>query len=262
MAYETWELTVDKGLARLTLNQPELGNPLNEVACREFGEVANEIAGRSDIRAILLGARGKIFSVGGDVKMFAGNLDSLPDIMRRCTVGLHMGMARLMRQDAPIVANIHATAVGGAVAIAANCDVVVCARSAKLAAAYNKIAVTCDLGATVGLASRMGIARARRFLMRSEVLSAQDALATGLVDEVADDGETGKVAETIAREFAEGPTRTFGEVRRLMLGLQSRAYEAQLEDEAQALARAAATSDMREGVLAFVEGRKPDFRGE
>lgn len=261
MAYETWDLTVDNGLARLNLNQPELGNPLNEEACREFGEVANEIAGRGDIRAILLGAHGKIFSVGGDVKMFAGNLDTLPDIMRRCTVGLHMGMARLMRQDAPIVANIHATAVGGAVAIAANCDVVVCARSAKLAAAYNKIGVTCDLGATVGLASRMGIARARRFLLRSEVLSAAEALSSGLVDEVADDGHAGQIAEEIARELAAGPTRTFGEVRRLMLGVQSRAYEAQLEDEAQALARAAGTQDIREGVTAFIEGRSPCFQG-
>lgn len=259
--YETLELTVDHGLARLNLNQPELGNPLNEAACREFGEVANEIAGRSDIRAILLGARGKLFSVGGDVKMFSENLDALPDIMRRCTVGLHIGMARLMRQDAPIVVNIHATAVGGAVAMAANCDVVVCARSAKLAAAYNKIGVTCDLAATVGLASRMGIARARRFLLRSEALSAEQALAAGLVDEVADDGHSGEIAEEIARELAAGPTRTFGEVRRLMLGVQSRAYEAQLEDEAQALARAAGSHDIREGVMAFLEGRAPRFEG-
>lgn len=261
MTYATIELTVDAGLARLTLNQPALGNPLNEQACAEFGDVANEIAARSDIRAVLLSARGKYFSVGGDVKMFAKNIDTLALDMRRWTVGLHMGMARLMRQDAPLVADIHALAVGGAVAIAASCDYVVCARSARLSAGYGKIAVTCDLGATFSLGSRMGISRARRFLLRNEVLSAEEALAVGLVDEVVDDGETASAAEAVAREFASGPTRTMGEVRRLMLGLQSRAYEAQLEDEAQALARAAATDDMREGVTAFAHGRPAQFKG-
>jgi 2-(1,2-epoxy-1,2-dihydrophenyl)acetyl-CoA isomerase len=261
VTYKAWELLVEDGLARLIMNQAEIGNPLNEVACEEFALVANEIAGRSDIRAILLQARGKIFSVGGDVKMFAGHLDDLPAIMRRCTVGLHMGITRLMRQDAPIVVDIHATAVGGAVAIAANCDVVVCARSAKLAAAYGKIGVTCDLGATVGLASRMGMSRARRYLLRNEVLDAQAAFNVGLIDEIAPDGESGRVAEAIAREFAQGPTRTIGEVRRLMLGVQSRAYEAQLEDEAQALARASASQDIREGITAFIEGRAPVFLG-
>jgi 2-(1,2-epoxy-1,2-dihydrophenyl)acetyl-CoA isomerase len=261
MAYQTLELEIDNGLARLTLNQPELGNPLNEKACAEFGAAANEIAGRADVRAILLGARGKFFSVGGDVKMFAQHMDELPDIMRRCTVGLHIGMARLMRQNAPIVANIHATAVGGAVAIAANCDFVVCARSAKFSAAYGKIAVTCDLGATMGLASRMGISRARRFLLRSEILTSDEALAAGLADEVVDDGNSNAAAEAVALEFARGPTQTIGEVRRLFLGLQARGYEAQLEDEAQALARAAATPDLREGVMAFIEGRPPVYSG-
>ena len=78
MSYQSLELTVTDGLARLVLNQPEIGNPFNAVFCAEWAQVANELAGRNDVRAVLITARGKFFSVGGDINMFSKNLDVLP----------------------------------------------------------------------------------------------------------------------------------------------------------------------------------------
>lgn len=261
VAYESIVLSVSDGLARLVLNQPEIGNPFNAPFCAEWAKVANELSGRKDVRAVLITAKGKFFSVGGDINMFAKNLDSLPDCIREWTAGLHMGAARFARLDAPIVAAVHATAMGGACALVANCDLVYSARSARFGSAYSQIGYSCDAGASFGLSSRMGIARARRFVLLAETLEAEEAARIGLVDHVVDDGELMAQAEKAAIRLSQGPTRAYGEVRRLFGRSLGQPFESQLEDEAQALGRAASCADAREGITAFVEKRKPTFQG-
>ncbi|WP_131766392.1 enoyl-CoA hydratase/isomerase family protein [Candidatus Protofrankia californiensis] len=262
MGYETLELTVDGGVASVVLNRPDDGNSFSAVFCREFGHLGNELASRRDVRVVLLRSRGRFFSIGGDIGMFSRDLDAASAAVRDGTSGLHMGLARLLRMDAPIVACVQGTAMGGAVSIIANCDLVYSARSARFGAAYARIGFTCDLGATSGLASRMGIARARRFLLLGEVLDADEAKRTGLVDHVLDDDAVAEEAYKATVELGQGPTRAYGEIRRLLARALANPLEAQLEDEAQALARAAATSDAREGITAFVEKRTPRFHGQ
>ena len=261
MGYQTIELVVQEGLARLTLNQPELGNPFNAAFCAEWAAVANELAGRKDVRAVLISARGRYFSVGGDIGMFAKTLDTLPDKIREWTSGLHMGVARLARLDAPIVTSVHGTCMGGGCALIANSDLVYTAKSARFGAAYSQIGYSCDAGATFSLASRMGIARARRFLLLAEMMDAETAHRTGLVDHVVDDAALAATAEQAAIQLSQGPTRAYGEIRRLFSRSLGQPFETQLEDEAQGLSRVAATADAREGITAFVEKRKPRFVG-
>ncbi|MGQ0699632.1 MAG: enoyl-CoA hydratase/isomerase family protein [Panacagrimonas sp.] len=261
MSYESIDLTVTDGLARLVLNQPDIGNPFNASFCAEWAEVANELSGRKDVRAVLITGAGKFFTVGGDINMFSKNLDVLPNKIREWTAGLHMGAARLARLDAPLVAAVHATCMGGGCALIANCDLVFSARSARFGAAYSQIGYSCDAGASFGLASRMGIARARRFLLLAEMLEADQAASVGLVDYVVDDANLMVEAEKAAIKLSQGPTRAYGEVRRLFSRALGQPFESQLEDEAQALTRAASTSDAREGIMAFVEKRKAKFQG-
>jgi 2-(1,2-epoxy-1,2-dihydrophenyl)acetyl-CoA isomerase len=108
---------------------------------------------------------------------------------------------------------------------------------------------------------RMGAARARRFLLLNQTLDAPQALLCGLVDEVCPPDELSLRAETIALELAQGPTAAFGEMRRLLQSATHLPLETQLELEAQALARVATGSDAQEGIRAFQEKRKPNFRG-
>lgn len=262
MSYESLQLDIrDNGVAHLVLNQPALGNPFNAAFCREIAEAAGALAGRRDVRAVLLRANGPYFSVGGDIKMFSRTLDTLPEQIRTWTGGLHLGVARLARLDAPIVAAIHGTAMGGAVGLAAGCDLVYCGRSVTLGAAYTTIGYTCDMGATFTLASRMGLARARRFLLLGELLSAEQAERAGLVDYLVDDAAVVAEAEAAAIRLASGPTRAYGELRRLMTSALGAGFERQMEDEVQGLIRAASTADAREGISAFIERRPAQFRG-
>ena len=129
-------------------------------------------------------------------------------------------------------------------------------------AAYAGIGFSCDAGASRSLASRMGHARARRFLLCGEILNAEQARDTGLIDFVLADAELASAAAAMARRLADGPTRAFGEVRRLFNTVWNQSLEAQLEDEAQALAAVAGSIDAREGIRAFAEKRKAKFVGK
>lgn len=261
MKYESIDLAVSEGVARLTLDQAGIGNPFNERFCNDWLAVSGDLAARRDVRAILLAANGRFFSVGGDIRMFVDQLDHLPERIRQWTAALHTGLARFARLDAPMVAAVHGVAMGGAVALIGSCDVVFAGRSATFGAAYPGIGFSCDAGASRSLASRMGHARARRFLICGETLNADQALASGLVDHLVDDAELEAAAAGMAMRLAAGPTRALGEIRRLFGKVWSQPLEAQLEDEALALAAMAGSVDGREGIRAFAEKRMPVFTG-
>lgn len=260
-AYETLELRVSQGLARLTLDDPDHGNAVTPAFCRDFAHAVDRLTNDDSVRAVLLDARGRYFSVGGDVRMFAHHEHGMPAAVRSGTFGLHTAIARLARIDAPVIAAVHGAAMGGAVGLIANTDLVVAGRSATFGAAYAKIGFSLDMGASFALASRMGLARARRFLLLGEVLDAASAERVGLVDELVDDSDVADTALDIATRLAAGPTRAYGEVRRLLQRVFSTPFESQLEDEAAAFARVVGTEDAREGVTAFLEKRRPEFRG-
>lgn len=261
MNYGTLTLMIDGGIARLTLNQADIGNPFNGAFCRDWLAVSGELAAQEGLRVILLAANGRSFSVGGDIRLFAAQMDVLPERIREWTAALHTGMARIARLDAPMVAAVHGTAMGGATALIGSCEVVYAGRSAVLGAAYPGIGFSCDAGASRALTSRMGHARARRFLICGETLDAEQACAAGLVDFVVDDEALPAAAEAMAARLAAGPTRAFGEIRRLFGTVLSQSLETQLEDEAQGLAAIARSADAREGIRAFVEKRRPRFIG-
>lgn len=262
MTYETIKLELADGLATITLDQATLGNPINEGFCREWGDLAIELSEIADLRAILLKANGRFFSVGGDIEMFARNLDVLPRKIKQWTAGLHSGIARLARLDAPLVAAVHGTTMGGAVGLVAGCDLVYASSSASFGAAYTKIGYSVDAGTSTALVSRMGFARARRFILCGEMLTAAEAASAGLVDFVMDDGEMLAAAEKAAMRLAQGPTRAYGDIRRLLKSALVQPLESQLEDEAQSIARMGGTADAREGIQSFVEKRKPVFIGK
>ncbi|RSY79334.1 enoyl-CoA hydratase/isomerase family protein [Sphingomonas koreensis] len=261
MNFTQLALRVEGGLAHLTLTDPVRGNPFDGGFCAEISEAATVLSEDRSVRAILIDAEGPAFSYGGDIKTFVGDLDELPRNIKRWTTSLHSAVARLQRMDAPIVAAVHGLCAGGAAGFVAGADIVVTSREAKFVAAYAGIGFSCDAGSSIMFARRMGIARARRFLILNQTLTAEEALEIGLVDEVVSTDEVAGVANRIARELASGPTRAFGEIRRLLSSVEDQPLETQLELEAQALARSAATADAREGLLAFAQRRSANFTG-
>lgn len=261
MAFERLTLTVEGGLARLEFNNAVRGNPIDEQFCAETCDAATLLSADPAVRCVLVTALGDAFGYGGDINCFIDDLGSLPTNIKRWTTTLHSGIARLQRMDAPIVAAVHGVCAGGMSAFVAGADILIAADDAKFVAAYPGIGFSCDAGSSIMYARRMGAARARRFLLLNESLGAEAALACGLADEVHTKDVFRARAEEIARKLASGPTKAFGEIRRLMLTVFDQPLETQLEFEAQALSRASATQDAQNAIKAFTERRRPEFGG-
>lgn len=249
------------GLAVLTLDQPERGNPFDGEFTHDFKRVFCDLWEQQGLRAVLLRARGDNFSFGGDLKSLHPQRTDLAPLIRRWTAELHMGLQRAWQLPVPIVVAVQGFAMGGGVALLAGCDYVMAGESARFGSAFAHIGFSCDSGSSATLTARMGPARARRFVLMGEMLSSQEALQAGLADRVVPDADLQDEALKVARRLASGPTRAYGEIKRLFLRAGTAHLEAQLEDEALTLARVATGPDAQEGIAAMVEKRKPVFQG-
>ena len=258
---ESIHVELQDGLAILTLAQPARGNPFDGPFGRDFKDVASALLNCAELRAVLLRAEGANFSFGGDLKTFYPARDRLAPLVRDWTAELHMGLQRFWRLPVPVVTAVQGYAMGGGVALLAGCDVVLAGASARIGSAFAQLGFSCDSGSTVTLTYRMGVARARRFVLLAEVLRSEEAMQAGLVDQIIADAQLQDDALALARKLAAGPTVAYGETKRLFMKAGAAQLEAQLEDEALTLARVSATLDAQEGIAAQVEKRKPVFQG-
>lgn len=258
---DTIRVELEDGLAVLSLAQPARGNPIDGAFGRDFKQVASDLLNCAELRAVLLRADGANFSFGGDLKAFYPARDRLAPLVREWTAELHMGLQRFWRLPVPVVTAVQGYAMGGGVALLAGCDVVLAGGSARIGSAFAQLGFSCDSGSTVTLTYRMGVARARRFVLLAEVLTSEDGLRAGLVDQIIADAQLQDDALALARKLAAGPTVAYGETKRLFMRAGAAQLEAQLEDEALTLARVSATQDAQEGIAAQVERRTPAFQG-
>jgi 2-(1,2-epoxy-1,2-dihydrophenyl)acetyl-CoA isomerase len=253
---------VESGLARLTFTEASRGNPIDGELCASLCEAAIAVSEDSSVRCLLIDAEGKAFSYGGDVSVFVGCLDQLSANVRRWTTTLHSAISRFQRMNAPVVAAVQGICAGGMSGFIAGSDLVIAAEDARFVAAYAGIGFSCDAGSSIMYMRRMGLGRARKFLLMNETLTAATALAAGLVDEVVTRDQLAARALKMAEGLAAGPTRAFGEMRRLFVSASDQPLETQLELEAQALARSVATDDARNALLAFSQKQTPSFQGK
>ena len=147
------------------------------------------------------------------------------------------------------------------VSLMAAADLVLAAEGTKFVLAYSRLGTSPDGGATWFLPRLVGARRALELMLLSDPVDARDAAAIGLVNRVVGAGELTAEAGRLALRLAQGPTSAFAETKRLVNAGHDQGLAAQLGAEVEAFARCAATRDFAEGVTAFVEKRKPDFKG-
>lgn len=261
MTSTSMRIAREGAVATVVLCESARGNPIDGAFCRDWASAGIALSSDPAIRAILLSAEGRNFSVGGDITTFVQNLDGLPAMIKGWAADFHAGTSRFQRGDAPLVAAVHGVCAGGAVAVIAGADHVVAEAGARFVSAYAGLGFCCDGGASVLLSRRMGQARAKRFLMLRETLNAEQALAAGLIDEIVPAEDLATRSAEVAQGLAAGPTRAFGELKRLFVSVGDTSLETQLELEALALARCSGTADAREAITAFSEKRPARFEG-
>ncbi len=163
--------------------------------------------------------------------------------------------------DAPVVGAINGTAAGGGLSLALTTDIAIAAESAKFTMAYTKAGLAPDGSSSFFLARMVGLRRAKEMALLNSVLSARQAMEWGLINQVVADDQVLPEALKMAHHLAKGPTRCFGETKRLILSGATESLESQMERESRAIAAMAGSADGREGVAAFIAKRTPKFKG-
>jgi 2-(1,2-epoxy-1,2-dihydrophenyl)acetyl-CoA isomerase len=262
MAYSFITFEVEDGVGLIRLNRPNDGNAIILEMARELLDVATYCDEDSAVRAVILTGNGKMFCAGGDLKVFAAQGEKVSLYLKETTQALHAAISRFNWMDAPVLGAINGTAAGGGFSLALTTDIAIAAESAKFTMAYTKIGLVPDGSSSYILARLVGLRRAKEMALLNPVLSARQAMDWGLVNRVVADDQVLTSALTIAQQWAKGPTRSFGEAKRLILSGATESLESQMEKESRAIAAMAGSADGQEGLAAFIAKRSPRFQGK
>jgi 2-(1,2-epoxy-1,2-dihydrophenyl)acetyl-CoA isomerase len=202
-----------------------------------------------------------MFCAGGDLGEFAAAGKGARRLLMQMTGDLHLGLSRLARTAAPVIAAVNGTAAGAGFSLVMACDLAVAAESALFTMAYSRAGLSPDGSSTFWMPRRIGDRRTRELMLTNRVLKAREALDWGVVNQVVADGEALAAATALARTLAAGPTLAHGAIKQLLNGSFDQALESQMELEARAIAGLALSADGQEGIAAFRAKRKPEFRG-
>jgi 2-(1,2-epoxy-1,2-dihydrophenyl)acetyl-CoA isomerase len=254
--------SVAEGVATITLNRPQVLNALDAQMIVQLRAACERAEHEAAARAVVLRGAGPAFLAGGDVAYFRANLARMPALVREGGTELNHAILALRRAPKPVLASVHGAVAGAGVSLMAAADLAIAAEGTKFTVAYSRIGTSPDGGATHFLPRLLGARKALELMLLSDAFDAQAALKLGLVNWVIGAEQLGSETEAIARRLALGPTQAFGEIKRLVNESPDQALAAQLEAEIEAFARCAGTRDFAEGVTAFVEKRKPFFKGE
>jgi len=252
-------------VATVTLNRRAKLNAYSEVMVHEILHALADARDDDSIRALILTGSGRGFCSGGDISRdfqyparYRGHrLESMLEMREN----MHELVKFLQRFDKPVIAAINGAAVAGGLTLALSCDFRIAAESAKLGDTSLKFGLLPDEGGAYFFPRALGLDRALKMALFSEVYSARDALTLGLVTEVVPDSELMPTARAWATRLAEGPPIAIRLAKRMMYKQLSMTLDNALEDAALATLAANYTDDVKEGIAAFHEKRKPNFKG-
>lgn len=259
MAAESVLMTREGAIATLTFNRPEALNALDVPMAYAFLDAMRAIAQDAGVRAVVLRGAGRAFIAGGDLATLrADPVQGALDLL----TPLNEAVLLMHRLDAPIIAQVHGASAGGGLSLMLLCDFVLAAEGTKFNLAYINLGTNCDVGGSWALPRLVGLRHALEIALLGETLNCEDALRLGLVNRVLPAAELEQETRAFAARLADGPTRAYGHMRRLMRGSFDNDLATQLRAEAQCFDACAHTSDLREGLDAFFERRKPRFLGQ
>ncbi|MCW4460147.1 enoyl-CoA hydratase-related protein [Sphingomonas sp. BT-65] len=259
MSEETVLYALDKGVATLRLNRPDR---LNAVTGEMLDLIRASLlrAVNEGARAVLLTGEGRAFCSGADLMARAdgGPVDPADNL----EFHYHPLAETLSKLPIPVVTAVNGPAAGAGVGIALAGDIVVMARSAYLLLAFSNIGLVPDCGATWLVAKSAGRAKALEMALLGEKMSADDAFDSGLVARVVEDDALLATAGEIAAKLAAKPTIALGLIRAQVKAALNSTLSETLSIEAQHQRIAGKTEDFREGVMAFIQKRPPEFKGK
>lgn len=252
-------------VAVITLNRPQARNSLSDNLTPALRTMIKERGEDPNVGAIIITGAGTAFCAGGDVKGMGANskkqtwsfdekVEDLQDRQRRLT-------GALMSVRKPTIAALPGAAAGAGLSLALACDIRIAAESAFVSTGYMRVGLSGDYGIAWMLTRLVGTSRARELMFLSEKIDAKRCETIGLVNRVVPDDKLQEEAFAMAKKMAEGPSIALRYMKNNLDEALAFDFNTALDHEAERLVRAAATADHKEAVQAFIEKRKPNFKG-
>lgn len=259
MTFDNLNFTIENGVAIITLNRPEKLNSFDNSMGANLQAVLDHCLDNDEIRCVLLTGSGRGFCAGQDLEEA---ISGVSDIEEHVENKYNPLVRKIRAMEKPVIAAVNGVAAGAGANLAYCCDIVVAAESAKFIQSFVNIGLIPDTGGTYFLPRLVGLHRASVMMMLGEKMTAQEAKEIGLAYKIFPDNELLEGALTLAKRMAQMPTRGIGLTKKALNYSLRNTLNEQLEVEKDLQGRAGRTADNTEGINAFLEKRKPVFRGE
>jgi len=245
-------------VATITLNKPAASNALDLEIARELLSAALRCEDDPGVRAVVVTGAGKHLCFGGDLRGMSEQGERVTAYLNELTTHLHAAISSFTRMRAPVIAAVNGTAAGAGIGLVCMTDLAICGKGSKFSLAYTGVGLVPDGSTSFLLPRIVGRRRALELFLLNRVLTAEEALAWGLVNQVVDDADVLVQSQALAARLAAGPTEAYGAVKRLMTTSEP-GLEQQMAIEGRAIAAQAQHPQGREGIAAFLDKRKPSF---
>ncbi len=259
--FETLTVVRTGGVLVITLDRPDSLNAIDETMTTELQRVFKEADRDEEVRCVVLTGAGRGFCSGQDLGDLSYSEDGPPSFGKELRRRYNPLIRRIRTIEKPVIAAVNGVAAGAGASLALACDLRIASEEASFVEAFVKVGLIPDSGGTFILPALVGAARAAEMAFTGRKVDAETALAWGLVNRVVPPGELLEETMTLASELAALPTRAIGLSKRAFNRKLTPDLEADLEYEAYLQEIAGRTEDHMEGVQAFLEKRKPEFRG-
>ena len=255
------ELKIENNIALITLNRPEVFNSFNREMALRLQNVFDDCETNNEIRAIVLTGNGKAFCAGQDLKEVTSP-ELNPGFKKILEEHYNPIITRIRTIEKPILAAVNGVAAGAGANIALACDVVVASDQASFIQAFSLIGLIPDSGGTFFLPRLIGFQKASALTMLGDKISAEEAENMGMIYKSVPSDEFENTVQKLATKLATMPTKALALIKKSLNQSLSNDLESQLALESKYQIEAAGTEDYAEGVAAFIDKRKPNFKGK
>ena len=275
MDYDTIMIEKEGSIVILTLNRPDHGNSFDNRMMRESDYALRQIGDDHAIRAVIITGAGEYFSTGIDLSMFTGeqthgNKKSSEKYFLPAENDEVYGsgttvasVIRIKSMPKPVIAAVNGPAVGLGFSLALACDMMIASDRAKFSLVFVKRGIVPDAGASFNLPRVVGLPRAFELALTGETIDAREAERIGMVNRIISHNDLLKSAKDLANKIAENPPLAVGKTKEMLYqAMAGQNMVEQMKREVELQNRLLKTADFREAATAFMEKRKPVFKGE